>query len=242
MKLVIDVGNTKVKAGVFSQKQLIEVFYSDTMNIRFIENMCNKYVAISSVIFSSVIDISDEILQFLKRKFYCIELFETTPIPIINLYKTPSTLGKDRLAGVVGAYFLSPSQNTLVIDAGTCITYDFINCDGKYMGGSISPGLFMRFRALHTFTGKLPLVSIGNKYDLIGVDTETSIRSGVVNGVVAEIEGIISKYEKNNFHLKTFLCGGDASFLADKIKNSIFAVPELVLTGLNEILDYNDKK
>jgi type III pantothenate kinase len=168
------------------------------------------------------------------------ELSALTNIPVTNFYKTPDTLGKDRLAGIVAAHSLYVKENVLVIDAGTCITYDLITTKGEYYGGSISPGLNMRFKALHTFTEKLPLVSLLNFEELIGTDTNTSILSGVINGLIAETDAIIERYKELYSALKIIICGGDAQFLVDRLKNSIFAVPELVLIGLNEILDYNE--
>ena len=141
---------------------------------------------------------------------------------------------------MVAAHFLYPNRNVLVIDAGTCITYDLINKNEEYFGGSISPGLTIRFNALHTFTGKLPLVSHRNYYELAGNDTETSILSGVINGFLFEVDSVIDSYRDRYDDLKVLVCGGDYQFLADRLKNSIFAIPELVLVGLNEILDYNE--
>jgi type III pantothenate kinase len=240
MKLVLDIGNTKVKAGVFEKKQLIEIISSTVPSVEFIDGICRKNKGIASVILSSVREVPFAVIDLLKKNYYFIEFSDTTPVPVTNLYRSPTTLGKDRLAGVVAAGSLYPNENVLVIDAGTCITYDFINAAGEYNGGSISPGFSMRFKALHTFTGQLPLVSLENYYDLIGTDTETSILSGVVNGLTAEADAIINLYKKLYNPIRTVICGGDMKFLADRLKNSIFAVSELVLIGLNEILDHNE--
>jgi type III pantothenate kinase len=161
------------------------------------------------------------------------------PLPVVNLYATPLTLGVDRLAGVCGAQQIFPLQHCLVIDAGTCITYDFLDKEGKYYGGGISPGLKMRFQAVHTFTAKLPLVTPKGHVPLIGNSTESCIQSGVVNGVLAELDGIIDQYGKKFEGLRVILCGGDAMFFENQLKASIFASPELVLIGLNSILNYN---
>jgi type III pantothenate kinase len=239
MKLVLDIGNTLVKAGIFEGKDLLEITNSHEFSISFIDSMAEKYSTISGAILSSVKEIGSDVSDHLKRKYRFLEFTENTPIPITNLYKTPATLGKDRLAGVIAASTLYPKKNVLVIDAGTCITYDLITSEKKYSGGGISPGLSMRFTALHTFTGKLPLVTLADCNDLIGNDTDKSILSGVINGTVAEIEGIIERYVTYYDSLTVLICGGDGHFLADRIKSSIFAVPELLLIGLNEILDYN---
>ncbi len=145
----------------------------------------------------------------------------------------------DRLAGVCGAIELFKETDTLVIDAGTCITYDFVDKQKNYFGGSISPGLKMRFKAVHTFTAKLPLVDSANAVGLIGDSTESSIQSGVINGMIAEIEGIIMRYQDKYPGLRVILCGGDTAFFENKLKASIFAAPDLVLIGLNSILIYN---
>ena len=240
MKLVIDIGNSKVKAGVFDKKQLIEIFIAPVIAIDFIKEINYKYKEIHSVILSTVKEVSDEVINYLKNNFHLIEFDSETKIPIKNYYKTPGTLGKDRLAGVIAANSIYPGENVLVIDAGTCVTFDLINSRGEYYGGSISPGLTMRFNALHTFTDKLPLIHLTNFNELTGTDTKESILAGVINGILAEAEGIIKKYSSVYCPLKIIICGGDAQFFAVRLNYSIFAVAELVLIGLNEILDYND--
>jgi type III pantothenate kinase len=166
-------------------------------------------------------------------------LHPALPVPIVNLYATPATLGVDRLAGICGARQLFPFENCLVIDAGTCITYDFLDRDGKYHGGAISPGLQMRFKAVNTFTARLPLVSAIPEPPLIGNSTESCIQSGIIHGVISELDGIISQYQAKFPDLRVILCGGDTRFFENKLKASIFASPELVLVGLNSILIYN---
>jgi len=238
MKLVLDIGNTFIKAGVFEQKQLKYSYHSEKLTVDFIKKITKKY-AIHAVLLSSVKPVSLKAIEYLSKNFQYIELSESTPVHIINKYKTPATLGKDRLAGVSGAASFYKSENVLVIDAGTCITYDFINKKKEYHGGSISPGIQMRFKALHTFTGKLPLVSLTNFNRLSGTNTEESILAGVINGAVGEMDAVINNYKEKYGSLKVVICGGDAAFLASRLKNTIFALPELILIGLNEILDYN---
>jgi type III pantothenate kinase len=167
-------------------------------------------------------------------------LSEKTNVPIINKYKTPNTLGKDRLAAVVGASFLFPKKDILIFDAGTCLTIDFVNARKEYLGGRISPGIEMRYKALNTFTDKLPLVQQAKISTIIGDDTNSSIVSGVQQGVLAEVKSIISDYKSQNFDIITVVTGGDCFFFEKELKNSIFANPHLVLVGLNEILDYNE--
>lgn len=240
MKLILDIGNTLVKAGVFEGKTLVETISANEINVSFIEKIRNKYNNITHAILSSVKEVRADVIEYLKNNYSFIEFSEQTPIPISNFYQSPSTLGNDRLAGVIAAHIIYPEENVLVVDAGTCITYDMVTSDGKYSGGGISPGLTMKFNALHTFTGKLPLVRLIDFDELIGVDTEKSILSGVINGTIAEMDTIIERYAKLYHPLKTVICGGDSHFLADRLKSSIFAAPELVLMGLNEILDHNE--
>jgi type III pantothenate kinase len=163
------------------------------------------------------------------------------PLPVVIDYHTPDTLGTDRIAAVVAAHNLYPDKNILVVETGTCITYDFIDAEGIYRGGSISPGLGLRFSALHNFTDKLPLIEPVKDAILIGKSTESSIQSGVINGLIAEVQGIISMYENNYEDLTIILSGGNLDYFDKILKNNIFAVPNIVLTGLNIILDFNDK-
>ena len=165
---------------------------------------------------------------------------EKTNVPITVKYKTPNTLGKDRLAGVVAAAVLYPNKNVLVIDAGSCITMDYIDKNKVYFGGRISPGIEMRYNSLKKFTKNLPKLTINTSFNLIGNDTNSSIVSGVQSGILAEVETIITDLRKENESLFVVVTGGDTIFFENTLKNSIFADPFLVLKGLNEILKYND--
>jgi type III pantothenate kinase len=238
-KLIIDFGNTLQKLAVFEGKDLVikEVFQD--MKPRALSGFINKNGPFRGIILSSVSNHSPEIEKILSKSGKFILLNAQTPLPIRNLYQTPETLGKDRIAAVTGAWSMFPGKNTLAIDAGTCITYDLITSNGEYLGGAISPGIRMRFQAMHTFTGKLPLVEPEDFDELIGRSTRESLLSGVYNGVMAEISELIRLYRKKFDDLTVILTGGDHVFLHNKLKISIFAVPELVLIGLNEIFDYN---
>jgi type III pantothenate kinase len=166
----------------------------------------------------------------------------TTPVPLRNAYATPHTLGADRLAAAVGAAALRPGQNTLILDAGTALKVDLVTADGTYHGGSIGPGLHMRLRALHAFTGRLPLLDLPGPdatIPLVGDSTTGSLLSGVVNGAVAEVTGLLGQYQAQHPGLGVLLTGGDAAFLAARLPARIFVVPELVLLGLNRILAYH---
>ena len=166
----------------------------------------------------------------------------STKIPLKNLYKSVSTLGSDRTSASVGAYYLYPNSDVLVIDAGTCIKYNFTNSDNEYLGGGISPGIEIKFKALQQFTSRLPLVEFNISFtELIGTSTENSILSGVLNGTVAEIDGIINDYKLQFPDLICVLTGGNSEYLAKRLKNSIFAHQNLVLKGLNDILNYNSE-
>jgi type III pantothenate kinase len=234
MNMVVDQGNSSIKVGIFDHQNLMEKHtFTDMSGLQ----QLMEASAVENTIISSVkADTPFQAYGGLKKIFF---LDHHLPLPIKNLYKTPATLGVDRLAGVCGAQQIFPLQPCLVIDAGTCITYDFIDNNGNYYGGGISPGLAMRFQAVHTFTAKLPLVSPKQNIPLIGDSTETCIQSGVVNGMLAEIEGIIQQYHSKFAGLRVILCGGDAMFFENQLKASIFASPELVLIGLNSILNYN---
>jgi type III pantothenate kinase len=235
MNLVIDNGNSASKVGIFDHENLMEKYTLKEDELK--EYLHNK--TFEHVIASSVKTDAEEILSWVDANGLKMKLSYRLPLPIKNVYKTPETLGVDRLAAVCGAQQLFEFENCLVIDAGTCITYDMLDKQGVYHGGAISPGLRMRFQALHTLTARLPLISPVDRPQLIGSSTETCIQSGVINGLIAELNGVIHEYEAKFSDLQVVLCGGDALFFENKLKASIFASPELVLVGLNSILIYN---
>lgn len=246
MKLAIDIGNTRVKTGLFEAGILLDKQDFDDITANQLSELIQNsnirnpgFTPVDQVILSSVKDYSDEIKDLLSKQFHFIELDHQLHLPIKLNYKTIPTLGKDRIALAVAAAGMFPDQNVLVIDAGTCITYDFVNAYKEYLGGGISPGILMRFKALHTFTDKLPLVSHVDKADLIGDSTEGSIRSGVINGAIAEVNGIIENYKQLFPDLMIILSGGDTYYFDKNLKYNIFANSNLVLEGLNMILDYN---
>jgi type III pantothenate kinase len=236
MNLVVDYGNSSAKVAIFDQLRLIEkhTFSSLDELKHFLQHADAENLMISSV----NADAQDLISWAVKAKQKFM-LTHQLPLPINIVYSTPHTLGVDRIAGSCGALQLFPGLDSLVIDMGTCITYDFTDSKGNFHGGGISPGLMMRFNAVHTFTVKLPLVKPADNPALIGDSTETSIQSGVINGIAAEIDGIIDRYRAQYPGLKVILCGGDAPFFENKLKASIFASPELVLFGLNSVLIHN---
>ncbi|MFO7843149.1 MAG: type III pantothenate kinase [Bacteroidales bacterium] len=242
MNLTIDIGNSRNKFAVISRGEIIEVFNFTTLSIQNIEDITQKYPDIKHVILSTVRNLEDSFLTFLQSKFeYFIELNEETKIPIENLYQTKNTLGKDRLASVIGANNIFPNTNVLVIDAGTALTFDFVNDQNQYLGGGISPGLEMRFKALHHYTNRLPLMKKNNKHHLIANNTQDAIISGVQNGLIFEIDGYINTLKTKFNNLKIILTGGDAIFFDKKLKNTIFVNLNLNFIGLNRILEYNRK-
>ncbi len=235
--VVLDIGNTRIKVAIFTQTELQE--------LRFFEQggylACQEYLATVNAtwcILSTTQQDESDFISFLKHHFQLIELNAQTPIPIKIDYETPETLGDDRKAAVCGAIAEFGYKPMLVITAGTCVTYNYF--DGKsFLGGSISPGLQMRYQAMHEFTGLLPLVKDSAFDGLIGYTTEQSLLSGVRQGILAEVEGMITKYQLLHKNLSVFLCGGDTFFFESRLKSKIFASPNLVLLGLNHILQYN---
>ncbi|WP_435255454.1 type III pantothenate kinase [Tenacibaculum sp. A30] len=239
MNLIIDVGNTRVKVAVFELDTVKEIFVFDKAEILSEVKKIISIFSITSSIVSSVAHFTEEERQEIAELLNPIFLDSTTNVPFKNNYKTPKTLGVDRIALASAAVNKYPNKNVLVIDAGTCITYDFITKKGEYLGGAISPGIQMRYKALHEFTAKLPLLEPNELQNFIGVDTNTSIHSGVINGVSNEIDGIIKQYQKKYQELTVVLTGGDTYFLSKQLKSVIFAHPNFVLEGLHTILIHN---
>jgi len=239
MNLVIDVGNTRIKMAVFEDNRLQSLVFSDEKNIlKEIEKLMHIF-PIQQGILSSVRLISQKTVLKIAKLIPILELSSETNTPFSNLYKTPKTLGVDRIALIAAAVVNYPNKNTLVIDTGTCITFDFVNNKNEYLGGAISLGIEMRYKALHQFTSKLPLIKLNYSENIIGKTTEECINSGVLHGVTQEITGIISQYKNKFTDLTVVLTGGDAIFLSKQLKSSIFATENFLLEGLNEILNFN---
>ena len=236
MNVAIDSGNTFAKIGWFDDDKLVrletKLIWSEM--IREIQNDIPE-----RIIYSSVNKSFEDFKEALQLNVPVLNLSSETSIPIKKEYKTPETLGADRVAAAIGANWLFPEKDLVVIDMGTCITYDFVDKAGAFQGGLISPGVKMRFAALNSFTKRLPLIEPVLEPDLIGKSTKEAIESGVMNGVLAEIEGIISRYRHISPSLCVVICGGDTSFFESSLKPGIFVVPQLVLIGLNRILRYN---
>lgn len=242
MNLVIDIGNTRTKFSVINRGEVLITVPVDEFKPEHIDILQKEHPQLKKAILSSVKEYSTELKTALQSRFdRFIELEANTPLPIENLYKTPETLGKDRIAAAVGGFDLYPETNLLIIDAGTAITFDLVNEKGQYMGGNISPGIDMRFQALHHFTGKLPLVKQQPFAKLYGVTTEEAILAGIQNGVVFEIDRTIEVFKEFYKNLKVIITGGNAEFFDNKLKNSFFVHFNLIALGLNRILEYNEE-
>ena len=226
-------GNSRIKVGLFADSQLQSVWVDPQINSlpQLVQDQAVDQVIVCSVA-SDLDDFEAE-----SGLDQVVKLNPNLAVPINNRYRTPHTLGMDRLAAAIGGHFLHPQSNCLVIDAGTTVTYDFVDGKGNYFGGGISPGIGLRFKSLNQHTYQLPhLQAVDQDTPLVGNDTKGSIQSGVINGLVAEIEGIIRRYEEKFSTLKVVMCGGDAAFFESKVKAPIFVNPHLVLVGLNSIL------
>ena len=239
MNLVIDIGNSQIKVAVFDETILIfkDNFKTETF-LSGILDVTDQY-NIEKGIISHVAQIDKQILVSLKEIVPLIELNHETKLPFYNKYLTPKTLGVDRLALIAAASSQFPDENTLVIDAGSCITFDLLNEFGEYFGGSISPGIEMRYKAVNHYTANLPLLSKSESIPEVGNSTENAIHHGILNGVIQEIEGVIEQYKSKYQKLTVVLTGGDTIFLAKNLKSSIFAIPNFLLEGLNSILIHN---
>ncbi len=238
MNLIIDIGNTRTKVGVFDKDKLVRKLTWDQWDLTTLQTFLKKK-KYERVAISTVKPVNKKVDTFLKKNYFYLNLNAETSLPIKNRYKTPKTLGKDRLAAVVGAISLKPKESALVIDAGTCITYDIITAKNEYFGGNISPGINLRFRAMNTFTAQLPLIERKAVRSLVGNTTETAMRTGAQLGAILEMEGFIKRYEDRFGRINVILTGGDAKYFAKHLKTQIFVNQNLVLIGLNKILNYN---
>jgi len=243
MNLIIDVGNTLIKLAVFDENKLLvkkNAVKNDFFTV--IGNISKEFATIKDVIISSVGNFSDAELSVLKKKFNLLVLTHKAKVPFENKYTTHETLGVDRIALVTAAAIQFSSKNVLIIDVGSCITYDFLSSENEYLGGAISPGIELRYKSLHNFTDKLPFLTPKIPSKLIGNSTESSIHVGVLQGVAMEIDGAITSYKEKFKELTIILTGGGAHYLEDSLKNDIFANSNFLLEGLNYILENNKNK
>ena len=243
--LVIDIGNTLIKIAVFRHDELVHNAHYSTLEAETLINLIDQY-QVNKAIISSVRKETESWRGTLEKKIDVKYFNAGMTAGVHNQYKTPQTLGLDRLAAVIGAKQLYPGKGNMVIDAGTAITYDWIDAEGNYFGGSISPGLNMRYKALNYYTGALPLINADDQFnDFYGNDTASAMRSGVQNGIKYEVTGFIESYQRNHPELNIILTGGDSIFFDTLLKNSIFAPyiknePYLVLKGLNAAIQNNN--
>ena len=242
MLLTIDVGNSRIKVAVFEHNKQVDFFIFETNEaLKNFKNIFKKYSNLQKIILSSVGKLDEDVVNFIQNQFQTEIITHKSKFPFINLYATPETLGIDRMVLAAGAALMYPNQNRLIIDAGTCITYDFVNAEDQYLGGAISPGIKIRYKSLNNYTSKLPLLSISEDFEIIGNSTKSAIHSGVINGVIFEIEGFISQYSLKNQDLTIILTGGDAEFLAKRLKSTIFANSNFLLESLNLLSLYTEK-
>jgi type III pantothenate kinase len=251
MNLVTDIGNSACKAAVFRQGDMLAFWQWETGITHPLRQILEEYPEIETAIVSSVRRDDAGLRKAMEEAgIRVLVLDENTTLPLKNRYRTPSSLGKDRLAAAVGANARFPGQNLLVIDAGTAITMDFVSAANEYLGGNISPGLSMRFRSLHEYTDNLPLIepieeipagnaAAGEKPSFPGKDTEEAIRAGVINGIIFELDEYLNRLKNRYPDLQVIMTGGDSGFFDKKLKNSIFVDPVLNLNGLLRILEYN---
>jgi type III pantothenate kinase len=238
MNAAIDIGNTRCKIGFFENDSLIKLKTSVAFEA-IVDAL--KEEEVSEVIVSSVGKDVNNLEKKLSEKYKIVKLTHLLPLPIFLDYISTDTLGTDRIAAVAGAFHLYRGKNCLVIDVGSCITYDIITSDGYYKGGAISPGVEMKLKSMHTFTARLPLIEHPEWVDLPGKDTKTSMTNGVLHGTLAEIEGMIERFSGLLPDLQVIMCGGGSNFFESNIKHHIFVRSELVLIGLNSILRHNER-
>ncbi|WJS96125.1 type III pantothenate kinase [Flavobacterium johnsoniae] len=239
MILTVDIGNTRVKAAVFEGNNALENFVFEKNELeKKIEKILKKFINCSDLVVASVGSVEKQAFLTFENRLKVHFFTHEDVFPFHNKYATPKTLGIDRMILAGGATLQFPKQNRLVIDAGTCITYDFIDENDNYLGGAISPGLRLRYEALHNFTARLPLLTLEAPDNYVGNSTPQAIHSGVVNGFVYEIDGFIDEYRKEFSNFIIILTGGDAEFLAKRLKNTIFANSNFLLESLNQTYQY----
>ena len=240
MNLALDIGNSFLKAGIFKNNNLINYYEFNREYYSNIKSILDK-TPITHSIASNVSESNNKLIELLSNKTNLIKFNSSLKVPFKNCYQTKNTLGKDRIALVSNASKEYPKENVLLIDLGSCITFDFLNSKNEYLGGSISPGLSMRYKSLNSYTANLPLINPKEIDYFIGRNTEDSIHSGIINGIVGELNSTIDKYKSQFKEIRIILTGGDAKFLFNRIKNSIFANSNFLILGLNFLIELNKK-
>ncbi|WP_310557195.1 type III pantothenate kinase [Flavobacterium sp.] len=242
MILTIDVGNTRIKSAVFENNTLIDAaFFSNENVLNSIENILNQFQKITVLVVASVAKLEKSAFESFSNRVKVHFIVRENSFPFQNNYATPKTLGIDRMVLSAGAVLQFPKQNRFIIDAGSCVTYDFIDKNDVYQGGAISPGIRLRYEAMHNYTAKLPLLTIEEPENLIGNSTNQSMHSGIINGLTFEIDAFINAFKSQNENFIIILTGGDANFLANRLKNTIFANSNFLLESLNHLYQYQIK-
>lgn len=241
MNLVIDIGNTFAKVAIVDEGRIIDRETRPQLDRATLLRLFELHPEIGRAILSTTRLADPALEEFIEKKVGRLIRFDSrTPVPLRNRYATPETLGADRMAAAVGAWGRAPGRELLIVDFGSAITIDRVTAAGEYLGGNISPGMAMRFEALHRLTDRLPLCGAPAEAPVLtGQTTRQAIESGVVLGIVHEIEGYIDRIGGQNRDLTLFFAGRDANFFADKVKKTIFVTHDLVIEGLNRILEYN---
>lgn len=237
-RLCIDVGNTRTKVNIFEGDEVIFSWISNSLEAATITRFIKSYqIKVCGICQSGLAP--NSAVNTISSQIKVLHLDHTTKIPVNNLYKTPSTLGKDRLAAAIAVSTVFPDQNVIIVNAGTCITFDFIDSKKNYHGGNISPGINMRLQAMNKFTSRLPLVQARFNDDILGKSTEEALQNGAVKGAIFEFESFIHYVQDQYGDAKIIVSGGDSQYFENQSKFPIFAVPNLVLVGLNETLKFN---
>lgn len=236
--ICIDIGNTQSKIGIFENSEMIDTILVDSITEDLLHTLFKKYQVKNSIV-SNVNNSASKIIEILKSKTNYINFNNLTKVPFLNLYRTPETLGLDRIALVSAATNLETPNNVLVVSLGTCVTFEFLNRKLEYLGGAISPGLLMRLKAMNEFTAKLPLLDFDAPTDFNGNTTNKCMQSGAFYGIIGEIKERISLYENKFGNTDLVLSGGDCFLFEKHLKNALFAHPYLTLFGLNKIINYN---
>ncbi len=241
MIATIDIGNSRIKYAVFEGNNLLEADFFLKENFKKgIEIILKKYSKLEALVISSVGEIEKKDFDIFQKRINLYYITKDLLFPFQNQYQTPNTLGIDRMVLAAGAVIQFPNKNALIIDSGTCITYDYVSENKIYLGGAISLGIELRYKALHSYTAKLPLLTNELPEKVIGNSTNQSIHSGVVNGIIFEIEGFINAIKHQNENFIIILTGGDANFLAKRLKNTIFANSNFLLESLNNLYQYQN--
>ncbi|MDQ6845885.1 MAG: type III pantothenate kinase [Bacteroidota bacterium] len=238
--LCFDFGNTRLKCGYFTGDRLTEVIHLENSKLETIDTLVNKFHPAKTIL-SSVIDHDEAIETYLATQSRFHKLSFASKLPFTTPVGKPETIGADRLALAAAAVYFYKGKNNLVIGLGSCVTYNFINRYNSFLGGSISPGMEMRFKSVHNYTAMLPLIKPDWNFPLIGYDTRTNILSGILLGLAVEIDGIIGKYAEKFNNFNVLLTGGDTAYFAHLLKNKIFADPDLIFKGLYAISEQNDE-